>query len=167
METENSIFFWKENNKFGFLSNFYISYFTDANNVKYCCNEQYFIANKCLLFDCDNKTLYQNIMRARLPYTIKKYGRQVENFDKLIWDKEKYEIMKTAIRYKFSQNKKLKKKLIETGNKNIYEASNYDKVWGIGMTLQEAKEIEEANFPGDNLLGKALMEIREEFKKIN
>ena len=49
----------------------------------------------------------------------------------------------------------------------MYEASKYDKIWGIGMTQQEAKEIEEANFPGENLLGKALMEIRQEFILIN
>ena len=55
--------------------------------------------------------------------------------------------MKTGIRYKFSQNIKLKKKLIQTGNKKLYEASKYDQIWGIGMTQQEAKEIEEANFP--------------------
>ena len=163
METENAIFFWKENNKFGYLSNFYTSHFTDANNIKYNCSEQYFMANKCLLFDESNRILYYNIMKTTLPYTIKKYGRQVANFDKSIWDKEKYEIMKTGIRYKFSQNIKLKKKLIQTGNKKLYEASKYDKIWGIGMTQQEAKEIEEANFPGENLLGKALMEIRQEF----
>ena len=92
METDNSIFFWKENNKYGYLSNFYISSFCDKNNVRYICNEQYFMAKKCMLFNSSNKSLYSNIMKTCLPYTIKKYGRQVENFDKLLWDKEKYEI---------------------------------------------------------------------------
>ena len=104
-------------------------------------------------------------MNTNLPYTIKKIGRQVANFDQSIWDKEKYEIMKTGIRYKFLQNIRLKKKLIQTEDKQLYEASKYDKIWGIGMTQQEAKEIEDANFPGENLLGKALMEVREEIKK--
>ncbi len=167
METEKSIFFWKENNKYGFLSNFYTSHFVDANNVKYTCIEQYFIANKCLLFDESNTKLYNKIMNTTLPYTIKKIGRQVANFDQSLWDKEKYEIMKTGIRYKFLQNIKLKKKLMQTENKRLYEASKYDKIWGIGMTQQEAKEIEDANFPGENLLGKALMEVREEFKQTN
>jgi len=164
METEKSIFFWKENNKFGFLNSFYTSHFVDENNIKYNCTEQYFMANKCLKFDKSNRALYMNIMKTTIPYTIKKYGKQVNNFDKSIWDKEKYELIKKGIRFKFSQNIKLRKKLIQTGNKNIYEATQYDKLWGRGMTMQEAKEIEDANFPGENLLGKALMEIREEIK---
>ena len=74
METENCIYFWKENNKFGFLSNFYFSSFHDANNIKYICNEQYFMAQKCLMFDQTNITLLKEIMRSKLPYVIKKLG---------------------------------------------------------------------------------------------
>ena len=89
METEKSIFFWKENNKFGYLSNFYTSHFVDAINVKYTCIEQYFIANKCLLFDESNTQLYNRIMNTNLPFTIKKIGRQVAYFDQSIWDRHK------------------------------------------------------------------------------
>ena len=165
METEKCIYFWKENNEFGFLSNFYISNFKDANFVKYNCNEKYFIAHKCLLFDGENDKLYNKIMQASIPYVIKRLGREVKNFDQSIWDSEKYDIMKTGLNYKFRQNKNLKKKLLETGDKTLYEASKFDKVWGIGITLEEVKKIEENNFPGKNLLGKALMEIRDELKK--
>ena len=81
METEKCIYFWKENNEFGFLSNFYISNFKDANFVKYNCNEKYFIAHKCLLFDGENDKLYNKIMQASIPYVIKRLGREVRNFD--------------------------------------------------------------------------------------
>ena len=57
METEKSIFFWKENNKYGFLNSFYTSFFVDENNIKYNCTEQYFMANKCLKFDKSNRVI--------------------------------------------------------------------------------------------------------------
>ena len=165
METNNSIYFWRENNKYGFLSNFYYSIFVDSFNVKYICSEQYFMAQKCLLFDKQNISLYKQIMETKIPYVIKRLGRQVKNFDQEKWDVEKYNIMKNALRYKFNQNKILRKKLLLTCDKNLYEASKFDKTWGIGIDCETAKDLDEANYPGQNLLGKALMEIREEIKQ--
>lgn len=164
MENEKAIFFWRENNKYGFLSNFYYSNFIDANNTKYICNEQYFISQKCLLFDETNIELYNKIMESKLPMVIKKLGRLVKNFDERIWEKEKYEIMKNGLRYKFNQNKLLKNKLLDTKMKSLYEASKYDLIWGIGVDSTQASKITESSYPGKNLLGKALMEIREEIR---
>lgn len=165
METTNSIYFWRENNKYGFLSNFYYSIFVDSCNVKYICSEQYFMAQKCLLFDKENTLLYKQIMETKIPYVIKRLGRQVKNFDQEKWDVEKYNIMKNALRYKFNQNKILRKKLLLTCDKNLYEASKFDKTWGIGIDCETAKDLDEKNYPGQNLLGKALMEIRKEIKQ--
>lgn len=164
METDNNIFFWKENNKYGFLSNFYYSSFKDSLGFTYICNEQYFMAQKCLLFDSENKKLFKEIMDCKIPITIKKLGRKVNNFDQHIWDKEKFDIMKTGIKHKFSQNKFLKKKLLETKDKQLYEASPYDKIWGIGIDHNVALKLNPFVFEGENLLGKALMEVRNELK---
>jgi len=91
------------------------------------------------------------------------------------------------IRLKFSQNDDIKDKLIKTDNKNLYEASQFDRIWGIGYSAKNAitmnlskqsedKELfsrersskentkDKSKF-GNNLLGKALMEIRSELKK--
>lgn len=167
METTNSIYFWRENNKYGFLSNFYFSIFIDSYNIKYICSEQYFMAQKCLLFDRENTKLYKQIMETKIPYIIKRLGRQVRNFEQKKWDTEKYNIMKNAIRYKFNQNKIIRKKLLLTCDKNLYEASKFDKTWGIGIDCETAKNLDEASYPGQNLLGKVLMEIREEIKNSN
>lgn len=164
METDTKIFFWKENNKYGFLSNFYYSSFKDSLGFTYICNEQYFMAQKCLLFDSENKKLFKEIMECKIPITIKKLGRKVNNFDQHIWDKEKYNIMKTGVKYKFSQNKFLKKKLLETKDKLLFEASPYDKIWGIGIDHNEASKLPITDFKGENLLGKSLMEVRSELK---
>jgi predicted NAD-dependent protein-ADP-ribosyltransferase YbiA (DUF1768 family) len=43
----------------------------------------------------------------------------------------------------------------------LYEASKYDKIWGIGFYGIDAINADKNKF-GRNLLGKALMEIRNE-----
>lgn len=48
--------------------------------------------------------------------------------------------------------------LLQTGNALLVEASPYDRVWGIGTTSLNPKD-----FRGENLLGKALMQIRDLF----
>lgn len=52
------------------------------------------------------------------------------------------------------------KRLLETSDKTIVEASPYDKIWGIGLKKEAAVKIPEAQWPGENLLGKALMVVR-------
>lgn len=87
---------------------------------------------------------------------MKQYGRLVRNFN----DDE-------CIDIKFSQNRDLRDKLLSTGKSLIVEGAYYDKLWGSGLDvsttilyLTEGKML-----PGQNLLGRALMEVREELSK--
>lgn len=57
----------------------------------------------------------------------------------------------------------LKKKLLNTKDKVLFEASKYDKIWGIGYNTKIAYKIDKEKY-GLNLLGKVLMEVREELK---
>jgi len=52
-------------------------------------------------------------------------------------------------------------KLKLTGNKNLYEASKTDKIWGIGFDADQAVKTDK-KFYGTNLLGQALMTVRAE-----
>jgi ribA/ribD-fused uncharacterized protein len=72
--------------------------------------------------------------------------------------------MVEALRLKFNQNAYIRKQLIETKPRLLYEASPYDKIWGIGFCYRDAIRQDESNF-GQNLLGKALMQIRDELSE--
>jgi len=61
---------------------------------------------------------------------------------------------------KFGSNPYLKDILLSTGNKTIVEASPFDTIWGIGLHWKDDKVLDEKNWNGQNLLGKALMEVR-------
>jgi hypothetical protein len=166
METINAIYFHNLKNDFYYMSNFFLTSFSDDNGNAFNCSEQYFMYHKCLTFDNttispNNISLLNNILFEKSPAKIKAYGRQVKNFDDKIWDNIKYNIMLDGLRFKFKQNIIINNKLKATNNKIIYEASKYDKIWGIGYSDYEAISINPSKY-GQNLLGKALMEIRSE-----
>jgi ribA/ribD-fused uncharacterized protein len=161
METEDEIYFYGLKNEFSYMSNFYKTKFMDEDGIEFNCSEQYFMYNKCKVFDPTNSKLLEAILKENSSTKIKKYGRQVKNYDDNIWEQIRYNIMLCALRLKFNQNENIKQKLIATNPKILYEASKYDKIWGIGFYDMDAINTDKKNF-GRNLLGKALMELRNE-----
>lgn len=89
------------------------------------------MAEKARLFGDDE--MLESILKAKHPKEMKAFGRAVQNFDKDIWDKECYSIVKRASLAKFSQNPKLNDYLNSTKNRILVEASPRDRIWGIGM----------------------------------
>lgn len=132
------------------------------DGIVYKTAEHYMMASKSRLFNDDE--ILEDILKSETPNEAKSLGRKVKNFDPQIWDDHKYQIVKQANILKFSQNKEFKEFLLSTNDKIIVEASPYDKIWGIGM-LESNKNI---NNPllwnGENLLGFALMEVRDLLK---
>ena len=72
--------------------------------------------------------------------------------------------MLQACRAKYSQNPDLKQALLDTGDKILVEAALKDVVWGIGRGLDYPFLEDESKWLGQNLLGKVLMQVREELR---
>lgn len=145
------------------LSQWWKSDFRFMENT-YCCMEQFMMAHKAELFG-DGATRSE-IMRASEPAEIMALGRQVKNFDEAVWAQAKYAVILNGNYCKFTQNPQLMDFLLSTGNSVLAEASPHDCIWGIGW--EEAQENAEvpANWRGENLLGSALMEVRDEIRRI-
>lgn len=143
--------FWKTNNPFGEFSNWYMCNFT-FNDIEFISSEQALMYYKATLFK-DNETALK-ILQQQNNKNIKQLGREVKNYDDTVWAELRYSIMIEILKSKFSQNEKLKELLLNTKNALIYEASPLDRIWGIGST--DVNDIR-----GQNLLGKALMEVRD------
>ena len=62
---------------------------------------------------------------------------------------------------KFSQNEELKKQLLETGDAFLVECAYKDLNWACSWHLDDAKRRDISKWRGKNLLGFALMEVRE------
>ena len=122
------------------------------------------MAEKARLFG-DKETL-EKIMAATVQGKIKALGREVKNFDQTEWDKCKHTIVLTGNFQKFLQNPELKDFLLRTGDKILVEASPRDRIWGIGMGRANENACNPAAWRGRNLLGFALMEVRDELRRV-
>lgn len=130
----------------------------------YNCAEQYMMAQKACLFG--DMEVYDEIIKSSNPKEIKALGRKIKNFDEQIWDREKYDIVLKGNYFKFDQNKELRDYLLSTGDSIIVEASPYDGIWGIKMSADDEQVNNPLNWKGQNLLGFALMEVRNELNRI-
>lgn len=139
-------------------SNWYKIGFT-VEGVRYANTEQFMMAEKARIF-LDNETLAK-IMREPDPYKVKKLGREVKNFSEATWITHRDDVMYRGCLAKFSQNEKLKATLLATGNRELVEASPYDEIWGIKLGENAPGILNRANWKGLNLLGIALMRVRD------
>ena len=133
-----------------------------VNGMTYKTAEHWMMAKKAELFN-DNEVL-DKIIKANSPAEAKKLGRQVKNYDDAIWLENRFEIVKEGNYHKFSQNPDLKAFLLNTDERVIVEASPVDPIWGIGMAGDHKDVLNPAKWKGLNLLGFALMEVRDELK---
>jgi ribA/ribD-fused uncharacterized protein len=133
------------------------------DNIVYRTAEHYMMAGKAKLFG--DMEIFEKIISSNSPKDVKALGRLVKNFDPVTWDAHKYQIVNQGNILKFSQNADLKKFLLQTGSKVIVEASPRDLIWGIGMGEANPKSQHPDTWRGRNLLGFALMEVRDELLK--
>jgi ribA/ribD-fused uncharacterized protein len=105
-------------------------------------------------------------MRCRDPKEIKALGRKVKGFDETLWNKVKYSIVLNGNFLKFTQNPSLREFILSTGDDILVEASPYDAVWGIRMSANDENATNPMKWRGTNLLGFALMEVRDEIKRV-
>ncbi len=139
------------------MSQWWPSEFTE-NGILYKTAEHYMMAGKARLFN--DMDVFEKIVKKESPKDVKDLGRQIQNFDPKIWDEHKYNIVRQGNLLKFSQDEKLRSFLIQTKDKVLVEASPVDAIWGIGLKDDHPDALNPAAWRGENLLGFALMEVR-------
>lgn len=127
-----------------FLSNFYPCKF-EYNGIEYQCSEAAYQAQKF-----SNKEIFSDMTAKEAKrYSATTMADDIRAFDKVT-------IMKEILYCKFTQNKNLKKKLLDTGDEKLVEYNSWhDTYWGVDANTNK----------GQNKLGKILMEIRSELKE--
>lgn len=121
------------------------------------------MAEKARLFKDDEILL--RILESNSAGEVKKLGRKIKNFNGEAWNENKFDIVVKGNYLKFEQNKKLNEFLLNTNNRIIVEASPYDAIWGIGMLATDEGSENPTKWKGENLLGYALMEVRDLLRK--
>jgi ribA/ribD-fused uncharacterized protein len=157
--------FWHEDEPNGQFSNWYAAGFNTPDGIHWSNAEQYIMGRKALLFG-DRET-YLKIQKNSDPARVKSLGKSVKNFNQATWDNYVYSIAVDAARLKIQQNPWLKELLLRTGNSLIAEASPFDKIWGIGISADKIPGYVQSGtpFPGQNIQGRALMQVRKEARE--
>ncbi|RKD94082.1 NADAR family protein [Marinifilum flexuosum] len=144
------------------LSQWWSSEF-EIKGIKYFSAEHYMMAEKARLFN-DQKNL-ERIINSKSPGQAKQFGREVTGFKEEIWIQNRFEIVKEGNLAKFDQNESLKEFLLSTKKRILVEASPVDTIWGIGLAKDNEHIENPLKWKGLNLLGFALMEVREQLLK--
>ena len=141
----------------GCLSQWWPSAFI-VDGQTYATAEHYMMTAKALLFG-DAETAVR-IRTAAHPKAAKDLGRQVRGFDEERWAERRFDFVVTGNLAKFGQHADLREFLLGTGSRVLVEASPRDRVWGTGLAAEHEHGTSPEHWPGLNLLGFALMEVR-------
>lgn len=165
VENENMLLFWQPDSIY---SNWYDLSSTPfiLLDKSYKNSEAAFIYLKAREFN-DHGIMKQIDDRNQSPGYMKSLGRRIQGFEEGHWDSVKCELMYLACKAKFEQSPSLRQTLLLTGNKELVEASPFDKIWGIGLAPNDPRAFDKSKWLGENLLGKVLMRIRDEFNETN
>lgn len=152
MKTDKYVFFYG-----GPFSQWYPSTFVVDGN-KYVTAEQYMMAMKAEYFG--DEAIKAKILATSDPSEQKALGRQVANFDSEAWNAVSRGYVYKGNMAKFTQNKNLLSELMATGDRELVEASPYDRIWGVGLKSSDHAIHDKANWRGTNWLGETITKVR-------
>ena len=130
---------------------------------EFFCTEQAFMWAKAKYFG-DEVTASKILLEQNSPMACKQLGRLVENYDDKKWNLVRYSFMHDVNYEKYKQDLMLRAKLLnpQFDNKTFVEASPTDRIWGIGLGIEDHNLENENSWRGQNLLGKAITQVRAE-----
>lgn len=130
----------------------------EADGLVYPTAEHFMMAGKARLFG--DELALAKVLSAATPGAAKAAGRAVRGYQEDIWVAHRFDIVVRANMGKFSQNPALRDFLLSTGERVLVEASPVDAIWGTGLAADDPRAEKPHEWPGLNLLGYALMEVR-------
>jgi ribA/ribD-fused uncharacterized protein len=157
------LFFWSDQPGRAGVDTSCLSQWYDApfmiDGCRYPTAEHYMMAEKAALFG--DEEVRARILEAPHPGAAKALGRQVRGFDEERWLVQRFAVVVRGSEAKFGQHPALGRFLRETGTRILVEASPVDPVWGIGLAQQDERARDPNQWRGLNLLGFALMQVRD------
>lgn len=158
------LFFWgHQRGKNGITSSCFSQWYDAPFTVgsdRYATAEHFMMAEKAALFGAAD--IRAKILEVPNPGAAKALGRSITLFDDAIWRANRFDIVVRANFAKFAQNEALGAYLKQTGDRVLVEASPVDAIWGIGLAQDDEKADKPQLWMGLNLLGFALMKVREQ-----
>jgi type I restriction enzyme, S subunit len=150
----DSVVFLKTNDKFGGLSNMASGFPLEVNGLHILTSEALYQA--CRFPHMPE--IQRLIIAQASPMTAKMKSKPYRRNSRSDWNRVRVKIMRWCLRVKLAQNwPKFSQLLLATGDLPIVEQSRRDDFWG-------AKPVDNQTLVGMNVLGRLLMELREEVR---
>lgn len=140
----DTIRFYRPSEDYGEFSNF-SPHRIHLDGKSWPTSEHYFQAQKF-----HDPAYRERIRTARSPMDAANLGRDRKQKLRPDWESMKVEVMRNAVRAKFSQHAELTALLLATGDAKLVEHTANDAYWGDG-----------GDGRGRNMLGQVLMQVRE------
>lgn len=144
------ILFYSSGDPYGVFSNFYQAEIKICGK-SYKTSEHYFQSQK---FATTEPGYAEEIRKANSPGISKRLGGDRKHKLRPDWESVKDNVMREALRAKFTQHPELKFLLLDTGDESLVEHTERDTYWADG-----------GDGSGKNMLGKLLMELRKAFRE--
>jgi ribA/ribD-fused uncharacterized protein len=142
------ILFYAVSDDYGDFSNF-APYPVVVGGHRWPTTEHFFQAQKF-----EDPKVREAIRRVRSPMQAARLGRDRKHRLRRDWDSARVQVMREALRAKFTQHAGLRDLLLSTGDATIVEHTERDDFWGDG-----------GDGSGRNMLGHLLMELRGELRR--
>lgn len=164
----NVVTFYHEYEKDGYLSNWYESSPFTYQGHTFATSEHWMMWQKACVFGSWGTAEQILALPASQQGKVKWLGKnKVPGFDPDVWEAVDLQLMRVGLRQKFVQNERLLNDLLGTGLAVLGEAAGVkDKKWGVGFDKHSPKLADPANWYGDSLLGRTLMEVRAELRQL-
>lgn len=164
LDTDRQVFFYEQDHYY--LSNF------SAFRIRLDVPDHVFGGERCIDFDTSEVAYHWfkfendgrdyegdnyvqgSILSAQSSHDAYKIAEKWRDHRRSDWDAVKVDIMRRILRAKAQQHEYVRRKLLETGDRELIENSWRDDFWGWGQ-----------NRDGQNMLGKLWMEIRAELRE--
>lgn len=152
LKANECVYFYKTKEKYGELSNMCSGFPLSVNGLKILTSEALYQSLKYP----NNPEIQLNIIKQKSPMAAKMVQKPCKEFIRSDWDEVKVKVMHYCLQLKLFQNyDKFKIILESTKNMPIVEKSKKDAFWGA---------IENNGyFEGNNILGKLLVKLRDEY----
>ena len=162
--------FYKCKRPFGQFSNFYYAPFV-FNMPNFCypstCWKQTIVcevAEKAIMLVkaalMEDRIIFEEIIKTEDPAAIKKLGQRVSNLSQQKWDEHVEAVAFEVTKQKFESSIDLRDHLLSTESHILAEASPDDRIWGIGIDINDPRLQDPSQWKGRNILGNALMKTR-------
>ncbi len=160
--------------------------FIDGDVLRFNNSETLFMYLKAVFFQSDVARILVDLIYAKekgfktdtsyCPYIpdkhwnehmkeVKTLGRSILNFDEKKWSFVSYAMMRIALIAKFKSSTELRN-ILMLSNDILVEASSHDTIWGIGLSAGSPGAYDADKWLGLNLLGIALMDVRDYFREV-